>query len=267
MRFTRAVTAVLALLFTVASFVSLQAQTTLTSTTLTTALGDTGRAVVVGSATNVAASSYLFIDREAMLIQSVSGTTAQVVRGFAGTAARAHSASSIVYTGTPSQFYQSEVSGTCTLTSEAVTPRIVLRSGNIYACTGGFWNRLGLDIGTVPAVFQQGGTAANAIDTIFFVADRPYLVSAIRGVWAVAETTGAMGILVKKLTGTTACASGTSLNTSIDATGTANTVSTATLTATAASLLLAAGDRLCVDLDATPNEVTMMTVTVTLVPR
>lgn len=246
---------------------SVQAQTSLTSTTLSTAVNADVTTYVVASATGIDVGDYLFIDREAAMVLSLSGTQVRVSRGFAGTVARAHAASVTVYVGAPDNFYSSEVSGACTAAAETYTPRVVLPTGNIYACTGGWWNQIGHDINTVTAVFQQGGTAADAIDTIFFTADRDYVVTKITGVWAVAESTGSMDIDVEKLTGTTACASGTSLNTAIAATGTANTVNTATLTATSANLLLAAGDRLCVDLTATPNEVTQMTVTVTLVPR
>lgn len=116
--------------------------------------------------------------------------------------------------------------------------------------------------------FQQGATPADALDTVFFQADRNYKVTKITASWSTAETTGSMDIMVEKLTGTTACASGTDLMASVIAgTGTANTVNTATLTATAADLLVATGNRLCVDLTATPNEVANMVVSVTLRPN
>ena len=48
----------------------------------------------------------------------------------------------------------------------------------------------------------------------------------------------------------------------IDATGTADTTATGSLTATAADLQFASGDTLCIDLTATPNEVVNLVVTV-----
>lgn len=272
MRFLRLCTAfVLALLLTVASFVSpVQAQTAVSTTTLSTAATDVAAIVAVASATGIDVGDYLFIEREAMLVQAVTGTSIRVTRGFAGTAARAHAASATVYLGAPTNFYQSEVTvgATCTAANESFTPRIVLPTGNVFTCTGGVWNRAGHDVGAVQAVFSQGGTAADALDTVFFVADRDYVVSKITAAWGVAESTGSMDIMVEKLTGTTACASGTDLQASaIAGTGAANTVNTATLTATSANLLVAAGNRLCVDLTATPNEVVNMVVTVTLIPR
>lgn len=120
-------------------------------------------------------------------------------------------------------------------------------------------------LGTHTVSFVQGGTAADALDTIFFIADRGYIVTAIKAVWGTAESTGSMDIMVEKLDGTDACASGDDLlQAVVDATGTANTVATGTLVASSATLTLAAGDRLCVDLSATPNEVVNMVVTVGL---
>lgn len=249
------------------------AQTTVNSTTAASAISATTNTIALTSVTNVAAGDIVFIDREAMRITSTGtlvATAVNVARGSEGTAARAHAALAIAYTGPAARFYNREATSgsTCTATSELYTPRIVLPTGNIYSCVNSVWNQLGAEIGTVVAQFVQGGVVANAVDGTFFIADREYVITAIRAVWGTAESTGAMDIMVKKTTSTTACASGTSEQTAaIDATTTANTVATATLTTTAADRLLAAGNRLCVDLTSTPNEVSMMTVTVTLAPH
>lgn len=267
MRFTRLCTAiVLALLFTVASFVSpVQAQTTLTTTTLTTALNDVNKTVVVGSATNVIAGNYLFIDREAMLIQSVSGLTAQVVRGFAGTASRAHLASSTVTAAAPSQFYQSEVTGACTLAQEAVTPRIVLPTGNTYTCTGGVWNRVGADNGVI-YVSHSAAAAADYANGAIFIADRDYILVGVRAAWETVTTSGTLDI--RKATGTTACGSGTTLLAStISTAGAINTVNTGTLTATSANLLIASGNRICAVFGGTVGTPTGLGIQLALVPR
>ncbi|HWP39750.1 MAG TPA: hypothetical protein VNL70_02405, partial [Tepidisphaeraceae bacterium] len=111
------------------------------------------------------------------------------------------------------------------------------------------------------------GAAATHVDGVFFIADRPYKVTDIDAIWAVAESTGSMDVMVERLQGTEACGSGDDLlAAAIDATGTANTVNNGTLTATTANLTLAAGDRLCLDLTATPNEITNLVVTVGLDP-
>lgn len=120
-------------------------------------------------------------------------------------------------------------------------------------------------VGERTVSFVQGGVAANAVDGQFFIADRAYVITDIDIVWGVAESTGAMDVMVEKLTGTEACAAGDDLQTAVvDATATANTVTAPTLTATTADLNLAAGNRLCVDVTATPDEIANLTVTVTL---
>lgn len=246
------------------------AQTTVDSTTLAAAITANQTTISVTSATNVAVGNTLFVDREAMQVNTLSGTTATVTRGVAGTRARAHAALATLYTGLPVEFEANEVvpGSTCTATAELYLPRIVLGSGNVYQCTNSIWRAIGSTVGQIQASFVQGGTAADALDTVFFLADRDYVVTAISAVWSTAESTGAMDIMVEKTTGTTACGSGTDLlSAAIDATGTANTVSAGALSTTASAHLLAAGNRLCVDLSATPNEVVGMVVTATLVPR
>lgn len=76
-----------------------------------------------------------------------------------------------------------------------------------------------------------------------FIADAAYLVTAVREVHGVASTSGT--VTIEKLTGTTAAGSGTAMLTStISLAGTANTVVSGTLSATEATLTLAAGDRI-----------------------
>ena len=122
------------------------------------------------------------------------------------------------------------------------------------------------NLGEHTVSWAQGGTAADALDTQFFIADRAYTVTEINVVWGGAESTGSMDVMVERLQGTEACAAGDDLQAAaVDATATANTVTTPALTGTPANLDLAAGNRLCVDVSATPDEVTNLVVTVTLV--
>jgi hypothetical protein len=81
-----------------------------------------------------------------------------------------------------------------------------------------------------------------------FIADGPYQVTAIREVHSTAGSdAGAVSVTVTKDTGTQAPGAGTALLTAVlDAKATANTVQKGTLIATAATLTLAAGDRLSV---------------------
>lgn len=114
--------------------------------------------------------------------------------------------------------------------------------------------------------------AAAMVDQSFFVANRAYQVTAVRFVHAVAETTAAtLLVQVTKDTSTNAPGAGTDLltnntNTGFDCKATANTVQAGTLTATAASLQLAAGDRLSVDFSAAATELVGVTITVSLKP-
>jgi hypothetical protein len=259
-----------ALLAMVAAASPVYAQATLNSTTLSAAIDAAQTTITVASATNVAANYILFVDQEAMRVISLTGTQVRVVRGHGGTGARAHSASAVIYTGPATYYSANEVvpGSTCTSTAEVALPRIVLPTGNVYQCTNSIWYALGSMVGAIQASFVQGATPADALDTIFFLADRDYVLVAVSAVWGTAETTGSMDIMVEKLTGTTACASGTDLlSAAIAATGTANTVTAGALVTTASAHLLSAGGRLCVDLSATPNEVANMVVTATLVPR
>ena len=116
------------------------------------------------------------------------------------------------------------------------------------------------------------GAAALMVDQSFFVANRAYQVTGARFVHATAETTAAtLLIQVTKDTSTNAPGAGTDLltnntNTGFDGKATANTVQVGTLTATAASLLLAAGYRLSLDFSAGATELVGVTVTVSLKP-
>lgn len=107
-------------------------------------------------------------------------------------------------------------------------------------------------------------------DQCFFVANRAYQVTAIREVHSVAgNDAGAVNLQVTKDTGTNAPGAGTDLLTDntgagFNLKGTANTVQTGTLTGTAASLQLAAGDRLSVDFAGTLTTLAGVVVTVSL---
>ncbi|NBQ67420.1 MAG: hypothetical protein EBU46_00770 [Nitrosomonadaceae bacterium] len=116
---------------------------------------------------------------------------------------------------------------------------------------------------------SSSGTTA---DGAFYIANRPMEVVAIREVHSTAGSDGsAVNVQVVKDTGTNAPGAGTDLLTNnssagFNLKGTANTVQTGTLTATAASKKLAAGDRLSLDFAGTLTAVAGVVVTVTLRP-
>ena len=114
-------------------------------------------------------------------------------------------------------------------------------------------------------VVNLGGMDANSISgDQCFIANRAYQVVAVRATWSHVGGSGAAAT-VEKLTGTTAPGSGTAMLTAaFDLTGTANTVGSGTLSATASDLQLAAGNRLGVKLSGTLTALTGLNVTVYL---
>ena len=112
--------------------------------------------------------------------------------------------------------------------------------------------------------------AADHIDAIFYIANRPMRVQAIRVVQATAGTdAGAQGYNVEKLTGTQGPSAGVNLL-AADVnmkTEVANTVGSKALTATAADLELAGGDRLAFDRNEAPTTgLTNSVIAVALIP-
>lgn len=102
------------------------------------------------------------------------------------------------------------------------------------------------------------------VSKTIFIADAAYQVTKITCAWGTAGGAGAAAT-VEKLTGTTAPGGGTAMQTSaFDLTTTANTVGTATLSGTVASLQLAAGDRLGIKLAGTLTGLVGCCITVSL---
>lgn len=103
--------------------------------------------------------------------------------------------------------------------------------------------------GFVPVTINY---TASTVDGTFFVADRAYVVKAIRGRVDVAGTGGACTVQIRKTPTATAPASGTVLHSgSYNIVGTANANQALTLSTTASDLLLAPGDALTYDLTGT----------------
>lgn len=113
---------------------------------------------------------------------------------------------------------------------------------------------------------------ADLADQAFFIADRGYRVKSIEAIHSAAGTdVGAVNVQVTKDTGTNAPGAGTDLltnnaNAGFDLKGTANTKQAGALTGTAASLELAAGDRLSLDFAGVLTTVAGLVVTVMLEP-
>lgn len=117
--------------------------------------------------------------------------------------------------------------------------------------------------GFVPVTINY---TASTPDCTFFVADRAYVVKAIRGRVDVAGTGGACTAQIRKTPTATAPASGTVLHSgSFNLVGTANANQALTLSTTASDLLLAVGDALSYDLTGTATSA-VGSITVHLAP-
>lgn len=118
-----------------ASALPVWAQATLNQTTLSAGATEDQTFVTVTSASTMAANDILYVDREAMVVRSVSGTTIQVTRGTNGTRATAHANNAIVYSGVPARFYNSDPPyGRCTASNQLVLPYINVVTGGIFSC-------------------------------------------------------------------------------------------------------------------------------------
>ena len=118
--------------------------------------------------------------------------------------------------------------------------------------------------GFIPVSTSYNVPTAGSVN--LFVADRPYVVQAIRGRVEVAGTGGAATATIVKVPSGTAVGSGTALHTgTFNLVGTAATAQTLTLATAASTLLLAAGDAIAITYTGTATSATGC-VTVTLNP-
>lgn len=111
-------------------------------------------------------------------------------------------------------------------------------------------------------------TSGNAA---FFVANAPYIVSAVRWAHSTAGSSATCAIQLTKDTSTDAPGAGTALltnntNAGFDGSAAINTAQVGALTATAASLLMAIGDRLSLDFNGTLTALAGVVCTVSLTP-
>ena len=100
----------------------------------------------VGSATGFTANTtMLVVNKEAMLVTGVSGTTITAQRGYNGTVAMQHNSGDVVFVGALNNFYTSPPNGgRCTAASQRVLPYIAIdrTDGNkvkIWNCNNSFW--------------------------------------------------------------------------------------------------------------------------------
>jgi hypothetical protein len=110
------------------------AATALTATTLSAATTATASTVTVTSASGLTVGWIMYVDREAMVIRSITSTTIGVSRGTNGTAPAAHAILAGVLAQVPSAFASTDVSGSCSTLTEEYLPHVNIAAGNTYDC-------------------------------------------------------------------------------------------------------------------------------------
>lgn len=159
-------TSILGVLLVLAlAVVPVQAQVTLTSTTLSTAVtSKTTNTITVTSATGFSVGRIAYTGREAMRIQAVSGTTITVRRGSDSTRAYTHASGATIYVGPVEYFSTYDRSGSCTAANELVLPVINLKSGTIWNCVSSVWTATNGPATQGTGLTSLGPATANTTD-------------------------------------------------------------------------------------------------------
>jgi hypothetical protein len=119
------------------------ATVTLSTTTLSTAVGPGDTSILVASTSGLVNGTRLFVDRELMAVAGLGvGTAVNVIRGVDGTSATPHDSSSLIYIGRADQFYSQDPVG--------APPEAIPVSPYINVTTGGIWFAQG---DTLPPMF------------------------------------------------------------------------------------------------------------------
>ena len=109
-------------------------QATLDQTTLSAAMTETTSTMTVASATGFVVNHITYVDKEAMRVQAISGTTITVRRGRAGTPARGHINGAAVSVGLPNRFLNQDPKGSCVLAGTTAQPQISIPTGRQWIC-------------------------------------------------------------------------------------------------------------------------------------
>ena len=155
------------------------AQTILTQTTLAAAISNSSTSTIsLSSSTGVTAGSTVIYvadsgnSGEAMFVNSVSGTTLQVQRGYQtlGSAA-SHASGALVFIGPPYAFFTVQPRGSCTRSNVQYLPAITFgvygTATTISDCLNGVWVT-GQTSGATPTVVfspQPGGAVLTGVGT------------------------------------------------------------------------------------------------------
>ena len=143
------------------------AQTELSTTTITSAMDAVTRTMVTVATLTAStnnAKQYAYIDQEAMEIVTVNGGTSTVIRGSLGSAAMAHADDAPVWYGPAARFLPQGArrDGACPQTP-LFAPFIEPQTGDFYDCRNGVWQRLNLGIRSSRAGVVEVSDAAYTI--------------------------------------------------------------------------------------------------------
>ena len=148
---------------------------TMTTTTLTAAVGAKDLQIPLAAVTDVVAQgpplfteTTLFCQREAMTVRTFSGLVVRVARGAMGTQATGHPSGATVYIGPTTAYGLSQPSGTFSMPQGGYTPLVVVTDGTIWGDVSGSWGQVGGDSGVVDAVFGRTGFVVAAADDYTF---------------------------------------------------------------------------------------------------
>ncbi len=137
---------------------------TMTTTTLTAAVGARDLLIPLAAVTDVVAQgpplfteTTLFCQREAMTVLTFSGLVVRVARGAMGTQATGHPSGVTVYVGPTTAYGLSQPSGTFSMPQGGYTPLVVVSDGTIWNDVNGSWGQTGGDTGIVDSVFSRTG--------------------------------------------------------------------------------------------------------------
>lgn len=138
--------------------------TAMPQTTLSAAIDNSIQSAViqVTSADGFTVGNLAYIDREVMLIKSISTTFITVQRARNGTTLMAHPIGSVVFTAPPSAFYSyTPPSGPCTSSQIPYLPWINTATGDILSCKDSVWTqqRLGGYTAFGPRLAANGASA------------------------------------------------------------------------------------------------------------
>ena len=149
--------------------------------------------VTLASASGISAGNLLFVEREAMLVQAVTGNVAMVIRGSQQTTPVGHVAGSAVNAGPMSLFSRVDPTGYCSVPVTFVL--INLATGNSSACTSNSW---------VTTLYgASGGGGGGAVSRVFGrtgavqATSGDYSFSQLSGVATAAQTPALTGDVTK----------------------------------------------------------------------